>query len=209
MLISGRLLWHSRKPLSFRKSSSHLRILGARWVTWSKSHTGDSQFWSDLWTHSYLALSTCACNLTDIFLLEEETATIILKIMGATVQNLVAGWPDARILCTPAKLCMITLVWFLYLGFVRRTVNISQLWILCTLIKICLYNHHVKYLFTFIKLVVPLHISIFLNCNVQTCSITHMFSLVVFTSHVFFLPENSRVCQNTWANTYTKYSWYR
>jgi hypothetical protein len=32
----------------FQKSSSHLKILGARWVTWNKFHTEDSQ---NSWRH--------------------------------------------------------------------------------------------------------------------------------------------------------------
>jgi len=67
-----------------------LRILGAPSLTGSKFYKENPQFWSDL-------TITCRC-LLGVFelIIQAKTAVIVLKILGATAQYLVA-----RDLCIP------------------------------------------------------------------------------------------------------------
>jgi hypothetical protein len=74
----------------FQKSRLHLRILGATSVTRTKFYKENPRFCSDL-------TITCRC-LLGVFelIIQAKTAIILLKILGATVQYLVA-----RVLCSP------------------------------------------------------------------------------------------------------------
>jgi hypothetical protein len=84
-----------RCPQIFQKSRSHLQILGARRVTWSKMDTEDPQFWSDL------PLSAAFCsmhgNWYTFSYVRTNNAKIMLKILGATVQKLVPWLTKQRI----------------------------------------------------------------------------------------------------------------
>ena len=87
--------WEKNKSMGSQifcpDSRNYLQILGARRVTWSKFHIEKLQIWSDLWTS--LLLWRCvrgACVLIHTSLCQEtKTAEMMLKILGATLQNLV------------------------------------------------------------------------------------------------------------------------
>jgi hypothetical protein len=72
-------------PQIFYTSRSHLEFLGSRRVTWSKFHTEDPQFWSELWT-SLLSGTFCSLHFNWY---TGKTAIIVQKILGTALLNLV------------------------------------------------------------------------------------------------------------------------
>jgi hypothetical protein len=84
---------------------TRITILGFRRVARSKFATGDPQSWSDLWTLLLIwRFLLGACELI-YFYVQKSTALIMLKILVATVQNLVARVTSRPDLCTPGVAC--------------------------------------------------------------------------------------------------------
>jgi hypothetical protein len=75
-------------PQMFQKPRSHNQILGTRRVLWSKFHTKDAQFYSDLCTSVLPGAPLSACALIHIFGGEVKECNKVLKMLGATVRNL-------------------------------------------------------------------------------------------------------------------------
>lgn len=69
----------------FKKSRSHIQILGARNMTWSELHTGDPQFCRH---PCYLALSTQRMYTNNFCVYKRKTTIITLRILVAILANL-------------------------------------------------------------------------------------------------------------------------
>jgi hypothetical protein len=95
LLIS---IYHHRCPQIKKKNRSHLQILGTRQVIWSKSHTKNSQLWSDKWT---LLQYGAICSVHNFGAGGNKTARTMLAILDASLQIYLTVWPDPLHLCTP------------------------------------------------------------------------------------------------------------
>jgi len=76
----------------FQKSNSCLHILGVWRETWSESRTDDPQLRNDMWTQPlYGVFCLVHVNLyMFLYVQEKQFAMIMLKMLSATEQNLLA-----------------------------------------------------------------------------------------------------------------------
>jgi hypothetical protein len=89
-LLFNTMRIYPRGPLIFEKSRGRLPVLGARRLTRRKFCTEDPHLGVTCERHGYLALSAWCIWIDTHFLCKEKTAIIRLKILGATIQHLVA-----------------------------------------------------------------------------------------------------------------------
>ena len=89
----------NKDPQIFHQSTSHLQILGSVGVTWSSFHTEDPTILEGPLNLTVIwRFLLGVCQLIHIFTCKEKKlATILLRILAVTVQNL-----DARDLLNPA-----------------------------------------------------------------------------------------------------------
>jgi hypothetical protein len=102
---------NNRGTWIFKECVSHVQIINARRVQWSKFHTEDTQFWCDLWNPHLSVLSACCIWNDSTVLCKRGQKTIIIM-------------PTVRYQCTnfnhlgcvhPCQMCEVHSVLFLLL----------------------------------------------------------------------------------------------